>query len=467
MTGVAVLLAAAVVGACLLALFVHWERQSQEHRPVALILALLAVELVLYDNQENMPRGIFHPGVGSLDVRLPEVLICLALVARLVARGRPRSIGLPALLWAAVAAWFAVAVAIGVVSHNSRTLLPYEAKTVVYIVGGYALASGVPVRRFLEARMFERLARWSSLGAVVLILMTMAGRSEALNIPLLTMPEFGALGGDTATFFVAVGIVALMLELGKDRRSTLTLASACVLLLASFFAGQRASLLMLGGAVATVLVAAMGRTARTRINVSGIQVVLVALAVVGVVLTAAVVPALVSQQSVKVPLASRTVSVFDTTAKAESAQARLNKWSVAWDAIAEDPMFGHGLGYQYTYFDPGPNQLVTTDITENLFLDLLLWTGVVGLVLFVAALLVSLVDGLRAWWFHPDAAVGVLALAMVAVVVGFVAKGQVESLFEKYREATAMGIALGVLRSAVTSTGGLRRQRTFASKGWL
>ena len=107
MTGVAVLLAAAVVGACLLALFVHWERQSQEHRPVALILALLAVELVLYDNQENMPRGIFHPGVGSLDVRLPEVLICLALVARLVARGRPRSIGLPALLWAAVAAWAA------------------------------------------------------------------------------------------------------------------------------------------------------------------------------------------------------------------------------------------------------------------------------------------------------------------------------------------------------------------------
>jgi len=261
--------------------------------------------------------------------------------------------------------------------------------------------------------------------------------------------------------------VALMLELGKDRRSPLTVASACVLLLTSFFAGQRASLLMLGGAVATVLVAAVGRTARARINVSGVQVALVALAVVGVVLATAVVPALVSQKPVEVPLASRTVSVFDTTAKAESAQARINKWSVAWDAIAQDPVFGHGLGYQYTYFDPGPNQFVTTDITENLFLDLLLWTGVVGMVLFGAALLVSLVEGLRAWWFHPDAAVGVLALALVAVVVGFVAKGQVESLFEKYREATAMGIALGMLRSAVTSAGGLRRQRTFVSKGWL
>ncbi|HMK63199.1 MAG TPA: O-antigen ligase family protein, partial [Acidimicrobiales bacterium] len=257
------------------------------------------------------------------------------------------------------------------------------------------------------------------------------------------------------------------LELGKDRRSPLTLASVCPLLLSPFFSDQRASLLMLGGAVVTVLIAAIGRTARARIHVSGTQVALVALAVVGVVLAASVIPAAVSQQPVQVPLASRTLADFDTAAKAESAQARINKWTVAWDAARQDLVFGHGLGYEYTYFEPGPNTLETTDIAENLLLDLLLWTGLVGLVLFVTALVVCVVDGLRVWRFHPDPVIGILALGLVAVVIGFVAKGQVESLFENYREATAMGIALGMLRGAVTSTGGLRRSRTLVAEGRL
>jgi hypothetical protein len=44
----------------------------------------------------------------------------------------------------------------------------------------------------------------------------------------------------------------------------------------------------------------------------------------------------------------------------------------------------------------------------------------------------------------------------VAVVVGFFAKGMVESILEKYRLATMLGLSLGLLRSAVTSDGGRR-----------
>jgi cation transporter-like permease len=55
--------------------------------------------------------------------------------------------------------------------------------------------------------------------------------------------------------------------------------------------------------------------------------------------------------------------------------------------------------------------------------------------------------------------VAVLALALVAVVVGFVAKGMVESIFEKYRLATMLGLSLGMLRGAVTSAGGARLAR--------
>jgi MFS-type transporter involved in bile tolerance (Atg22 family) len=83
-------------------------------------------------------------------------------------------------------------------------------------------------------------------------------------------------------------------------------------------------------------------------------------------------------------------------------------------------------------------------------------SGLIGLGLFVLALFFSLFEGLMAWRLHPDRMVAVLALALVAVVVAFVSKGMVESIFEKYRLATMLGISLGLLRSAVTSASAQR-----------
>jgi hypothetical protein len=73
------------------------------------------------------------------------------------------------------------------------------------------------------------------------------------------------------------------------------------------------------------------------------------------------------------------------------------------------------------------------------------------LVLFLLALVPALVNGITTWRLHADPAVAALALALVAVVIGLVTKGAVESIFEKYREATLLGLSLGMLRSAVTS----------------
>jgi O-antigen ligase len=95
-----------------------------------------------------------------------------------------------------------------------------------------------------------------------------------------------------------------------------------------------------------------------------------------------------------------------------------------------------------------------TDLTENIGLDLWLRTGLIGLGLFLLALVTSLVNGFATWRLHPDPEVAVLALALFAVVVGMIAKGQVESIFENYRLATVLGLSLGMLRSAVTSGGG-------------
>jgi O-antigen ligase len=239
------------------------------------------------------------------------------------------------------------------------------------------------------------------------------------------------------------------------------------LLLAPFFAFQRAVLLMLGAAVVVVLLVALGRVARQRLRVRVGEILITALAVVGVVLGVSVVPAITAQRPVNTPFASTIGRNLNLTlssgAKKQSAQARLNKWHIAFTDVRQHPILGEGLGFTYTYWVPGPNTFVTTDLTENIFLDLLLRTGVIGLAFFLVALVMSLVNGFAAWRLHPDRMVAVLALTLVALVVGMIAQGQVESIFENYRIATLLGLTLGLLRSAVTSGGGtMKAMRTFS-----
>jgi hypothetical protein len=456
MTQAAILLVAAVAGAVLLAVFVHWERTGKEHYAVLMLLGMLVVETTLYENQDNMPRDLFHPGSGAFEFRLPEVVITLALLARLLVRGRATRVGLPALAWAAFGSWYAVALVEGVLRHNDITQIPYEGKAIIYVVGGYALVAGVPIQRFFEGRALDRLVRWSAIPATVVILMAAAHKTVAVHLPLLPLPDFGVDGSDAATIFAAIGLVGLLLELAKEKRSRLTLLACVPLLVSPFLSDQRAVLIMLGASVSVVLVVATGKTARRRLRVRSAEVLLSALAVVGVVLAVAVIPAVEGQHPVQVPLSSTLAQTFGATGKIESAEDRASKWEVAYSLIRKHPFIGNGMGVEFSYYDPGPNIFSMTDVTENIGLDLWMRAGLIGLGLFILAFVLSVFDGLMVWRLHPDRMVAVLALALVAVVVGFVAKGMVESIFEKYRLATMFGLSLGLLRSAVTSAGGTR-----------
>ena len=124
-------------------------------------------------------------------------------------------------------------------------------------------------------------------------------------------------------------------------------------------------------------------------------------------------------------------NTLNSQEKQQSAQDRINKWSVAFADAKQHVLLGQGLGFTYSYFQAGPNQFIQTDLTENIGLDLWLRTGLIGLGLFLLALLTSLVNGFATWRLHPDPTVAVLALALFAVVIGMIAKGQVESIFEK------------------------------------
>jgi O-antigen ligase len=307
------------------------------------------------------------------------------------------------------------------------------------------LASGVPVRRYLEGPGFQRLLRWAALSAVVLILLTAAKKTYAVNIPLLKLTDFGTLGTDAATIFVSIGVIAFLLELNKDRRNRLNLLCVVPLAVSPFLAYQRAVLLTLVAVVIVVVLVALGSHARQRLRIRSGEVAVAA-------------PAITSQKSVTGPASSIISSTLGQTLNSQqkqlSAQDRLNKWTVSLNDAKQQWLFGQGLGFEYSYFQAGVNQFITTDLTENIGLDLWLRTGVIGLALFLIALITALVNGFATWRLHPDPEVAVFALALFAVVIGMVAKGQVESIFENYRLATVFGLSLGMLRSAVTSGGG-------------
>jgi O-antigen ligase len=464
---VLLLLGALAVSGMLFYVFVQWERMAREHWVVFLMLGMLIVESSLYNNFSNVPRGLFHPGSGSFQFRTPEVVITVALLARMAVRGLPARLGFPAMAWAAVAGWWFLEMIEGLLRHNSGSYIPYEAKAIVYVVGGYALVAGVPIRRLLDGRGLERTLRWSALGATLLILTAGAKIHFTANVPVLPFRDFGPMGTDAAALFAVIGIIGLLLELTKKRRSTVNLAATVPLLLAPFFAFQRAVLLLLGAAVVFVLVVSLGRTARQRLRVRVGELLITALAVVGVVLGVSVIPAITAQRPVTTPFAStigRNLNLtLNSGAKLESAQARLNKWHVALGDARQHPILGQGLGFTYTYYVPGPNQFVTTDLTENILLDLFLRTGLIGLTFFLVALVMSLVNGFAAWRLHPDRMAAVLALGLVAVVLGMFAQGQVESIFENYRIATLLGLTLGLMRSVVTSGGGtMMAMRTYS-----
>jgi hypothetical protein len=452
-TKVLLLLACLPIAGLIALGFARWERRGKEHYAVLLLLGILVLESTLYENQDLMPRSIFHPGTGSLQFRLPEVVITLALIGRLIARGKPVRIGIPAMLWAAFGMWMTVALLEGVLRHNDITQLQYEGKAIIYVVGGYALAAGVPVHRYLESGSFVRFMRWSAIPAAVLIVLSNVHASYVVNIPLLPLPDFGIVGTDTATIYASIGVLVFLLDLASGGRNWRSIVFVLPLLACTVPSGQRAALIDLGVTAAVILLAVSVSSGRRRFRVTGGNVVCAVLAIVAVVVLVLVVPAAVSKSPVQVPVVSTISHTFNSTGKAESAQERVNEWKAAKAIIPQDLLIGHGLGFEYTYYSPASKQFLRTDITHNIILDLLMRTGLIGLILFLSALGVSLYGGVQVWRRHPDRFVAVLALGLVAVILGLVSKGMVESIFEKYRLASLLGLMLGMLRSAVVSMG--------------
>jgi hypothetical protein len=438
---------ALVVSILLLAWFTGAERQGRA-TSLFFILGLLVAETALYGNQSDVPTGLLHPGTQPLTFRFVDAVIAVALIARLIARGMPKRIGLAPMLWVGFLILLAGGGIVGAFEGNSIDLVTFEGKAVLYI-GVMAVAAGVPARTLFAERGLTRVLYTSAAVATVLCFTDLTGFRFNVFIPGIGHARVGGIDGDTATILVSLGIIAIVLGACSEKGRLGMLLASGPLLVTPFLSLQRAAMVTFGvGLFVVVLLAPMGWK---RLRTTPTEVALATLVIIGVFLSATLLSAAARGRPAQVPLASKLSVALYSPGKQLSAQDRINQLVAVRPLLAEKPLLGWGLGKTYVYWEPGYQRFILVDITHNVLTDVILRMGIVGLLFLLAATTLSLKDGVAAWRRHRNDLAAALAFACTAVVMGLLAKGLVESIFEKYRIATLLGLTLGMIRALATS----------------
>jgi O-antigen ligase len=154
-----------------------------------------------------------------------------------------------------------------------------------------------------------------------------------------------------------------------------------------------------------------------------------------------------------IPFADYYEDTFKSENQQLSAQARLDSFAVGIDEWSDAPIYGYGLGHTYEIVRPYGAGIERPATFDNVPLDLVVRSGLVGLLLVAAAAVSTLRDGVRVWRRHPDSAVATFALAAVAVVVGLSLKAGFESILEKGKLTLVLGMSAGAIVAAVRHPG--------------
>ena len=452
-TGIFVALVAAL-GLVVLAAFVRLERTQNRMSTVLVILGLLVVESVIYPYTNAVPSGLFHPGVGAdatgydTSFRLPDLLVPLALMARMLGRGPAIRLSTASIWWLTFVAWIAAAAVMGARDGNPSDLVFFEGKVIIYI--GFAfLVAGVPASEYANGKAFRRFLYGSAALALFNVALDEFKATLSISIPGVPIQGMGPMGTDTATIFLVLGLVAAATAVCSDQGRLRLLLTSVPLLFASVVVGQRAALVAMVVSLAALALFAMLKWRQIRTTPT--ELGLTTATFVSLLLVPALVTTVAGRREPVVPFVDSIRANLDTRQKQLSAQDRLVQWKAARERIGEHPFIGSGLGTTYQHFDLGAQTIVATDITHNIGLDLLMRTGLIGLSFFLAACLLTVRDGLRLWRNHHDRMIAALAVACTAGMLGLLAKGMVESILEKYRLAMLLGFLVGIVGSGLLS----------------
>ena len=449
----------------LLGFFLVFRRLERRDRGVVVVLAVLGVavaDAVLYaDTTASAQRSIFHPDFLGQSFRLTQLVVPLALAARLSVQGWPRRIDASAPLWLAFFLWVGVCTAAGLLEGHDAGRALRQTAIIVHVGGGMALAASVPVWDYVTGSAVPRFIQGCAVAASALFAWDTWGVPMAITaIPDLPLLEFGRYGADAATLFSSIGVLGLVLAVSRPKNSphrVALLVSSIVLLLSHVASAQRAARLGLYVILILLLLVCCTPTARRRIRVRASQVAMVAAAVLAAFLAVIFTTTLLAASQAPQPgpydsgEGEGAGPALGATTRQGSIQSRYNQWEIARKEIAEAPFLGHGLGVEISYYEVAEQGVVTSDITHNIVLDLVLRTGIVGLVLAASGVVVVWWRGILTWRWHPDNRVAAWAIAAVTLSAGLLAKGLVESIFEKHRLALLLGVVMGLAISAVES----------------
>jgi O-antigen ligase len=449
------LLSEAAAGLLLLgvlgAAFLRREATGRRLTALHLVVLILVLDCALFP-AGGTSTGIFvlpinNHTTGTLFLLMPFLLGLRWLSGR--ARLRFSVTGLA---WTAFFLWLLAEFYAGHLHGNSSSDAIQEAKVIIMLGGAAMLAAGVEARDLVGRQGIPRMVRWAAPIATVITATSLAHVHTNRSFGLFHGVSTGDMGADAASVFASLGMLGLAIALAAPERHRNGLLSSGVLLIAPVFTGQRASLLGLIAGLALIAVWPLLSKRHRVLRVTPKEKVAVALAVLAVAGLLSLASATGHGYN---PRSSTVATSFTSAGKQDSAQSRINQWKVARQLIAEQPWLGYGLGKTYLHVEQiegAPLFYVHNDLTHDIFLDILLRAGIVGLFFMVLALFSTAWAGLRAAYHHTSARIGALGLASTAIVVEMMTRGAVESIFEKERLAVLLGLTVGLACSASRST---------------
>jgi O-antigen ligase len=449
------LLTEAAAGLLLLGVLaaVFLRREATGRRLTALHLAVLILVL----DCALFPAGGTSTGVfvlpinnrttGVLFLLMPFMLLVRWLSGRARLRWTAAGLG-----WLAFFCWLLVEFLAGRWHGNSGSAAVQEAKVIVMLGGAAMLAAGVEARDLVGREGIPRMVRWAAPIATIVTITSLAGVKSNSSFGLFHGVNTGQMGADAASVFASLGMLGLAVALAAPDHHRRGLISAGVLLIAPVFTGQRASLLGLVAGLGLIAVLPVFSRRHRVLRLLPKEKVAIGLTVLAVAGGLSLAAATGHGYNLK---SSQVATSFTSAGKADSAKSRVNQWKVSGELIAQKPWVGYGLGKQYLHVEQiegEPLFYVHNDLTHDIFLDVLLRSGIVGLFFLLVALLTSGWAGLRAAYRHVSPRIGALGLVATAILVEMATRGAVESIFEKERLAVLLGLAVGIACSAGRST---------------
>lgn len=427
-------------GALALGIFVLLEAADRREAVVAVVLGAVVVESLLFASQNDVPDGLFHPTMLGSSFRLPDLLIPVALLARLVVAGLPRRVAVPGLLWGAFLAWVVFGYVVGRSEGNDASEVLFQGKALLVFGGAVALAAGVRPERLVGRRITGWWVGLLAVTALPLALLTLSDLNWDVRWPGLEIEAFGTYGADASSIVMTVAVVALLVEACRKQPRPVVAAAAVLLLLSPLAGTQSASVVQLATMGVLLLVVRAGLVWRRRTTVGAREGALFTLAMCAAAVVAVLVPA---AGDARMPIAQNIEENFANEASGTTAEARTKIWADARKLFVERPWLGWGLGKRIELREEIGRYREFT--AHNVVIDMLLQSGVIGLALFLAGLVATLGQAWRSWTTHPDDRLAALALACAAAVVGLLAKGLAESVLYKFRLSTLLGLLVGVL----------------------